>query len=136
MEVRMGLDTDFGVKPQPPPIQTEKSRSVTDELISDIENMIDCRPFSESARSKVVEDIKLRRESGRKKYGTELKSFNGRDALTDAYQEALDFSAYLRQYLLENDSGSESASDMEAVFMYRESLRMVVWLRSIIGNRR
>lgn len=45
----------------------------------------------------VIEDLSARREFGRKKYGDELRTSNGRDALIDAYQEALDLCIYLRQ---------------------------------------
>lgn len=46
-------------------------------------------------------DMKDRDDFGRKKYGTPLQPFNGRDALTDAYQEALDLCVYLRQAIAE-----------------------------------
>lgn len=49
----------------------------------------------------VVEDIKARVEAGRAKYGTVLQSNNGRDALMDAYQEAIDLVMYLRQEIEE-----------------------------------
>lgn len=39
---------------------------------------------------------------GRKRYGTALQTFNGRDSLVDALQEGLDLLVYLRQYLEEN----------------------------------
>lgn len=45
----------------------------------------------------VIADLEARREFGRKKYGDELRVDNGRDALVDAYQEALDLCIYLRQ---------------------------------------
>jgi len=51
----------------------------------------------------VVSDIKERAEAGNKKYGTYLETNNGRDALWDAYQEALDLAMYLRQALLERE---------------------------------
>jgi len=51
----------------------------------------------------VKEDIKLREEYGIKKYNTRLKPHNGRDALVDAYQEALDLVVYLRQAIYERD---------------------------------
>jgi hypothetical protein len=38
---------------------------------------------------------------GKAKYGTELKTHNGRKALVDAYQEALDLCLYLKQALME-----------------------------------
>lgn len=51
----------------------------------------------------VIADIVGRREFGLKKYGTALQPHNGRDALTDAYQEALDLCKYLRQAIYERD---------------------------------
>ncbi|MHA2265261.1 MAG: cyclic-phosphate processing receiver domain-containing protein, partial [Candidatus Thorarchaeota archaeon] len=38
----------------------------------------------------VVKDMKARNKFGTAKYGTPLKTFNGRNALIDAYQECLD----------------------------------------------
>jgi hypothetical protein len=53
----------------------------------------------------VVEDIKNRNVVGIMKYGTPLKTNNMRDALMDAYQEALDLCMYLKQVLIERDGG-------------------------------
>ncbi len=47
-------------------------------------------------------DLERRAIDGEKKYGQRLKPFNGRDALIDAYQEAIDLTLYLRQELFEN----------------------------------
>lgn len=49
----------------------------------------------------VIEDMQERDRRGRKKYGTPLQAGNGRDALVDAYQEALDLAVYLRQAIEE-----------------------------------
>lgn len=49
----------------------------------------------------VIEDMRQRDAFGREKYGTPLQPFNGRDALVDAYQEALDLVVYLKQAILE-----------------------------------
>jgi len=49
----------------------------------------------------VIEDMRGRDAMGEKKYGTRLQAFNGRDALVDAYQEALDLVVYLRQAIEE-----------------------------------
>jgi hypothetical protein len=49
----------------------------------------------------VIEDIEARVEIGKQKYGTVLQSRNGRDALMDAYQEAIDLVLYLRQAIEE-----------------------------------
>ena len=54
----------------------------------------------------VIEDMKARKSLGIERYGTALQAHNGRDALMDAYQEALDLCVYLRQAIEERDSAS------------------------------
>ena len=49
----------------------------------------------------VIEDMRTRDYHGRKQYGVPLQPFNGRDALQDAYEEALDLVVYLRQAIEE-----------------------------------
>lgn len=49
----------------------------------------------------VITDMLARDNVGRERYGTPLQAFNGRDALVDAYEEALDLCAYLRQAIEE-----------------------------------
>jgi len=49
----------------------------------------------------VVKDIEDRAIMGKKRYSTYLRAHNGRDALVDAYQEALDMVMYLRQAIEE-----------------------------------
>jgi hypothetical protein len=51
----------------------------------------------------VIKDMKTRDLMGQQKYKTKLQPFNGRDALWDAYQEALDLVVYLRQAIYERD---------------------------------
>jgi hypothetical protein len=51
----------------------------------------------------VLADVRARRELGLKRYGTFLQAGNGRDALRDAYEEALDLCMYLRQAIAERD---------------------------------
>lgn len=48
-----------------------------------------------------MEDLAQRDAIGIRKYGTRLQAGNGRDALRDAYEEALDLAIYLRQVLQE-----------------------------------
>lgn len=50
-----------------------------------------------SGHQKIAEDIEARIRLGERKYGTRLKSHNGRDAWLDAYQEALDCINYAQQ---------------------------------------
>lgn len=58
---------------------------------------------SPDIQSRVVEDIEERRKLGIQRYGTALQPHNGRDALRDAYEEALDLVMYLRQAIAERD---------------------------------
>lgn len=51
----------------------------------------------------VIRDMQDRDATGLQKYHTRLQANNGRDALTDAYQEALDLCVYLRQAIYERD---------------------------------
>lgn len=60
-------------------------------------------PGKQKVLDYVIQDLKDRAEQGKKKYGTYLETFNGRDAEWDAYQEALDLVMYFRQKLLERD---------------------------------
>lgn len=60
--------------------------------------------YSQSVTDAVVSDLQLRREHGKAKYGRELMSHNGRDAMVDAYQEALDLVLYFKQALMERDA--------------------------------
>lgn len=52
----------------------------------------------------VMRDIEARANVGQAKYGERLHPFNGRCALLDAYQEALDLAMYLRQRLYEEEN--------------------------------
>jgi len=58
---------------------------------------------SPDIQSMVIEDMTKRREFGYVKYNTYLQAGNGRDALRDAYEEALDLATYLRQAIEERD---------------------------------
>lgn len=51
----------------------------------------------------VIADMSDRRALGIQRYGTALQPHNGRDALRDAYEEAIDLTMYLRQCLYERD---------------------------------
>jgi hypothetical protein len=52
----------------------------------------------------VQADMEARIAKGAKQYGERLASRNGRDALWDAYEEAMDLCMYLRQAIAERDS--------------------------------
>lgn len=51
----------------------------------------------------VIEDMKERKQIGIKRYGVALQPHNGRNALQDAYEEALDLVQYLKQRIIEDE---------------------------------
>lgn len=55
----------------------------------------------------VIADILSRKKLGVRRYGSALQAGNGRDALRDAYEEALDLAVYLRQVIEERKMKSE-----------------------------
>lgn len=52
----------------------------------------------------VIADMQERDRLGMERYGKPLVANNGRDALRDAYEEALDLAVYLRQAIEERDT--------------------------------
>ena len=66
--------------------------------------------MSQSVVDQVMRDLEERRRVGTGRYGTELMTHNGRDALLDAYEEALDMACYLKQALLERASAAPAAA--------------------------
>lgn len=49
----------------------------------------------------IARDVAARKQLGIERYGVPLQANNGRDALVDAYQEALDLLVYFEQVLVE-----------------------------------
>jgi predicted ArsR family transcriptional regulator len=74
----------------------------------------------------LAEDIEARIRMGEKKYGTRLKSHNGRDALLDLLQEALDAINYAKQLEVEGlDDGT----------FFRQSVALAVAVRERMAKR-
>lgn len=69
--------------------------------IKEPQPVVNDRPFIQNL---VIADIEARKAYGLRKYGTLLQPNNGRDALMDAYQEALDLVMYLRQAIEERNA--------------------------------
>ncbi|MFE6000363.1 hypothetical protein ACFQ6C_26440 [Streptomyces sp. NPDC056454] len=55
----------------------------------------------ESVQDALIKRIEERRELGIQRYGTPLQTFNGRNAVRDALEEALDLATYLMQVEME-----------------------------------
>lgn len=68
----------------------------------------------------VIKDMETRDQLGRQRYGVPLQPNNGRDALRDAYEEALDLAVYLKQAMIERDM---ALADLERVALERDEAR-------------
>src|SRR5690625_2506260 len=62
----------------------------------------------------VIAALQERTRQGVRKYGRPLQTHNGRDALWDAYEEALDLCQYLRQAILERGSAVHETPAFQA----------------------
>jgi len=74
--------------------------------ITHYENKVEADAMSDETTdiaTLVQHDIERRAEVGRRTYGERLHPDNGRDALQDAYEEALDLAMYLKQQIVEDE---------------------------------
>lgn len=76
----------------------------------------DSTPIGDLVRA----DMAAREEVGLRTYGTKLRAGNGRDALWDAYEEALDLVYYLRQAIAERDGGDAEGDEVIEVLLDRD----------------
>lgn len=84
------FDPLLWLAPQPAPVQTERSRSVTDAAA-----------FEPGLNNKIRALLDARRAQGIERYGVELQSYNGRDPRCDQLQEAVDGYVYAVQEWME-----------------------------------
>jgi hypothetical protein len=56
-------------------------------------------------RDRLLAELEARKAKGLETYNSLLQPFNGRDAVQDAFEEALDLAAYLQQVYYEESSG-------------------------------
>lgn len=124
---------------QPPPIVTNR-RPAWDLVIEQVELRRPALGFV-GVVDRVILDMRERDAIGRERYGTALTSGNGRDHLVDAYQEALDFAAYMAAALDEHGIPLDEPIDVRMLnsaalihvqAMLWEHIRTIVQLRSII----
>lgn len=96
------------------PIHVENCKCIATPVIQEVEEnkpadaatAIQPKPHgtSKPILGMVLADLTNRALEGKEKYGEPLKAGNGRNALWDAYQEALDLAMYLRQAIEEQGS--------------------------------
>lgn len=102
--------------PQPPP--TGDGVPVLPKLLEHIRGIYGC-----STRT-ICADLEARAKIGEAKYGTTLRAHNGRDAVVDAYQEALDLCMYLAQACLEGRDCHLEGRDCHDLL--RDALRLAL----------
>ena len=69
----------------------------------------------ECVQDALIADIQARRDIGIQRYGSALMTHNGRDAVQDAAEEALDLAVYLKQVALETRDRKEALARVVAV---------------------
>lgn len=130
------------LQPQPPPVANDKP-AVWDLVVQDLERdeaLLRHGASQPWAAPRILtlvrEDARARDAQGRKRYGVPLQPGNGRDALADAYQEALDLAVYLRQALEELLAASTPQwQDQHLLLLYRNALGTVWHLRWVLLAR-
>lgn len=105
---------------QPDPVPNDQPK-VIDALVNDLHNeenlLAEVEPMC-SYGDQVTTDLISRAFIGKERYGVFLQPHNGRDALQDAYEEALDLATYLMQVIMETKA---KKSDV-IYWAYRDSL--------------
>jgi hypothetical protein len=109
------------VAPEPAPIPTT-GPAVWDLVRADVAAQLG----PGAIRDAMLDDMAERDRVGRVRYGTPLQTGNGRDALVDAYQEALDLCVYLRQAV------EEGAPEQR---LFRDAVHFAYRLRFAIARR-
>jgi hypothetical protein len=70
-------------------------------------------PGRACVQDRLVAEILARRELGVQRYGSPLMTHNGRDALRDAWEEAIDLAAYLTQMVMERDDTTQTVEQLD-----------------------
>lgn len=105
---------------QPDPVPNDQPK-VIDALVNDLHNeenlLAEVEPMC-SYGDIVTTDLISRAFIGKERYGVFLQPHNGRDALQDAYEEALDLATYLMQVVMEQKASKKD----EVYWAYRDAL--------------
>jgi hypothetical protein len=132
------------IEDQPAPTETPESVAVWPLVIADLDTAIPVLTAEEvphpahaafadhhnAVRDLLRGDMLERDRIGRERYGTPLKTHNGRNHLVDAYQEMLDALVYLRAEIDENTSPPRLISLAD---MYQAQFGLAFRMRSIIA---
>jgi hypothetical protein len=87
---------------QPKPELTDKSKPVWPKVVKALNSVRQDFNLTKSEFDELSQIMEERNQFGIEKYGVPLSSFNGRDPLQDAFEEALDLVVYSSQSYMEN----------------------------------
>ena len=82
-----------------------------DILFGEVVEMLESTTMDKPTIKFVLESMIARKRMGYDKHGCYLTPYNGRDSLTDAFQENLDLIAYIRNEISELDYEDEVAEE-------------------------
>lgn len=129
----MQHSTTISSTTQSDPIPNE-NRNIIDYLVDDLHNeqnlLQEVEPMS-SYGDQVATDLCARAMIGKERYGTFLQPFNGRDALLDSYEEALDLATYLMQAVVE----SKASKSDEVYWAYQDALYVAARIAKLMEKR-
>jgi hypothetical protein len=80
----------------------------------------------------VIVDAFGRHCVGIDRYGVPLHPHNGRDSLTDAYEEYLDGAVYIKNYMIEHPP---APNDLRLRQVYDQSIQLAIAVRGLIDER-
>jgi len=110
---------------QPSPVATT-GPAIWDLVIVEVEATIQTRRERHEVWLALLADMRERDHLGLERYGVRLQAHNGRNALVDAYQEALDAVAYTRQAM------EERPTEAKIFQAHNLALELAFVLRSIL----
>lgn len=99
---------------QPLPIEVNASEPIDPVFVTFLGQIARLHNIDSSVAAAVGADIGRRTDVGIQRYGMPLKTWNGRDAGLDAYEEAMDLAKYCTQLHMEHPS-----SDLYRRLMYQ-----------------
>lgn len=128
-EMQKPMGTGTLNDPEPAPVKNEYAE-VWPRMVNRVERTLN---FTPDGRTHLIlrlmrQDMLERHERGVAKYGVGLQPFNGRDALKDAYQEALDCMAYVMQAHIESP-GEATSIALKRAGELAEQLRGLIYAR-------
>lgn len=114
-QLRIPFEGDVDSSPSNPATPEPSPTEGGEEVLPVVERVLDYMIGRGPIQSLVQYDLRVRSDMGVRKYGTTLKTHNGRSAMMDAYQEVLDAIMYSMQAGMEAESQSDYTWRLELV---------------------